>query len=287
MCKADVKPVLPDVAGMLSEISQDGKWALSEKLFIYVFRHIPVLAGPQHIDSATMKDMNASDLQIVRMLNNAMRQTKVGVPASSPRSNGVGGNGLRTQANGDMMGLYRAYPDNTPVNPATMNGQVGQGVGSLCGGMGGSQTSSGTVFQGSAPGGEAGVEDITSSMSGLSFERPSSSETLGQNSHSRSNSSESRPSWQDTTLDSILQQAATVASREGGNAPDTPELACCNEMLSVYLRCGLQQRASELLRRMLMCASLDLNRVVFVVFCCPVRVCNWVLFTLVRAYEHA
>ena len=83
MCQAEVKPVLPDVAGMLSEISQDGKWALSEKLFNYVFRHIPMLTAPQHVDSAVMKDMSASDLQIFRMLNTAMRQTKASLPAPS------------------------------------------------------------------------------------------------------------------------------------------------------------------------------------------------------------
>jgi hypothetical protein len=245
MYQADVKPVLVDVAGMLSEISQDVKWALSEKLFNYVFRHVPVLSGPQHIDSSVMKELNASDLQIVRMLNNAMRQTKVGMSAPPPPASV----GVRS-TNTDSLGPYRGFPDTSPMTHANVHGQGVQGV---CGIVGGSQTSGASLHQSCGP--DSTIEDITSSMSGLSFERPSSSDTVGQQSHSRSNSSESRPSWQNPNLDSILQQAAAVASREGGNGPDTPELACCNEMLSVYLRCGLQQRASELLRRMLLCAS--------------------------------
>lgn len=254
MCQAEVKPVLPDVAGMLSEISQDGKWALSEKLFNYVFRHVPVLAAPQHIDSAVMKDMNASDLQIVRMLNNAMRQTKVPTATQAPATSV----GMRSTI-GESLGPYRVFPlDTSPMTHANVHGQFGHELPSFSGIVGSSQTSGTSVRQSSGP--DSAVEDITSSMSGLSFERPSSSETLGQtHSHSRSNSSESRPSWQDPTVDSILQQAAAVASREGGNTPDTPELVCCNELLSVYLRCGLQQRASELLRRMLMCAPRNLN----------------------------
>ena len=246
MCQAEVKPVLPDVAGMLSEISQDGKWALSEKLFNYVFRHLPVLAAPQHVDSAVMNEMSASDLQIFRMLNNAMRQTKVPLPAPSPTSAG-----MRTST-ADSMGPYRVFADSASTPHAHVHGQVEQGVPSLRAVMGSSQSSGMSARPGSGP--DSGIEEITSSISGLSFERPGSSETLGQQSHSRSNSLESRPSWQDPALDNILQQAAALASREGGNTPDTPELACCNELLSVYLRCGLQQRATELLRRMLMCA---------------------------------
>lgn len=250
MCQADVKPVLPDVAGMLSEISQDGKWALSEKLFNYVFRHVHLLTAPQHIDSAVMKDMNASDLQIVRMLNNAMRQTKVPMPPPSPATSMA-----MRPAPMEAMGPYRTFPDTSPMTPTNLHASVAQGVPSLCAVVGGSQTSGTSAHQSSGP--DSGVEDITASVSGLSFEHPSSSETLAVHSHSRSNSSESRPSWQDPTMDSILQQAAAVASREGGNTPDTPELACCNEMLSVYLRCGMLQRASELLRRMLMCVPLN------------------------------
>lgn len=250
MCQADVQPVLPDVAGMLSEISQDGKWPLSEKLFNYVFRNVLPLVEPQHIDSADMKDLNASDLQIVRMLNNALRQSGVHAPASAKTVN------VHSSA-ADGAGHFRGFPEGGSMLRTSLFAQSGSNSsGSVANGTSGSAPIAPNSVRPPLGQEGVGVDEVTSSLSNLSFDRPRSSDTTGTSrTDSRGDVSDitTRVPAIDSALEAILQQAAAVAARETQPGPPPPELACCNELLSVYLRCGQQQRAMELLRRMLAC----------------------------------
>lgn len=248
MCQADVQPVLPDVAGMLSEIAQDGKWPLSEKLFNYVFRHVLPLVEPQHIDSADMKDLNASDLQIVRMLNNALRQSGVHAPAA-PKSVNV------HCGSADGSGHFRGYSDGGSISRTSLFAHSGSNSsGSIGNGPAASAPIPPTSLRPQHGQDGTVVDEVTSSLSNLSFDRPRSSDTTGTSrTDSRGDASDinGRVPVIDSALEAILQQAAAVAARETQPGPPPPELSCCNELLSVYLRCGQQQRAMELLRRML------------------------------------
>lgn len=256
MCQADVQPVLPDVAGMLSEIAQDGKWPLSEKLFNYVFRHVPLLVDPQHIDTADMKDLNASDLQIVRMLNNALRQSGV----HAPTGKGAAPGHVHNAAN-DGLGHFRGYSEGGSTSRTSLFAHSGSNSsGSIGHGTAGTASMDPGTIRPLHNQEVSGVDDVTSSLSNLSFDRPSSgSDTNGTSrTDSRGDASDTnaRAPPVDSALEGILQQAAAVAARETQPGPPPPELACCNELLSVYLRCGQQQRAMELLRRMLAYALL-------------------------------
>lgn len=254
MCQADVQPVLPDVAGMLSEISQDGKWPLSEKLFNYVFRHVLPLVEPQHIDSGDMKDLNASDLQIVRMLNNALRQSGVHAPTASKSVN------IHSTST-DGPGHFRGYSEGGSMLRTSLFAQSGSNSsGSIANGTAGTVPIAPSTLRPIHGQDGIGVDEVTSSLSNLSFDRPRSSDTTGTSrTDSRGDASDvnARVPTIDSALEAILQQAATVAARDTQPGPPPPELACCNELLSVYLRCGQQQRAMELLRRMLAYANLS------------------------------
>lgn len=270
MCQADVQPVLPDVAGMLSEIAQDGKWPLSEKLFNYVFRHVLPLVEPQHIDSADMKDLNASDLQIVRMLNNALRQSGVHAPTSTKTVN------VHSSA-ADGTGHFRGFPEGGSMSRTSLFAQSGSNSsGSIANGTTASAPIAPNALRPPLGQDGIGVDEVTSSLSNLSFDRPRSSDTTGTSrTDSRGDASDvnCRVPAIDSALEAILQQAAAVAARETQPGPPHPELACCNELLSVYLRCGQQQRAMELLRRMLACVP-NITLMQFMLECQFLMVCT-------------